>query len=72
MSAKYELFHIAFRFTPLIMLQVLGIPKSDVQIAHGLKSRDKTVAVTGVLAQGDESACLSRVRDLLEEAAEST
>lgn len=53
----------------VLLSRALGVAKSDVQITHGLKSRDKTISVTGALAQGDESSCITRVRDLLEKAA---
>ena len=42
------------------------MPKSSLQVTRGLKSRDKTVAVSGI---GDaEDAALSRVRELVDKA----
>ncbi|KAI1102154.1 YggU-like protein [Jackrogersella minutella] len=38
-----------------ILSEILGIPKSDLQITHGTKSRDKTISVA--------SACFPRLRD---------
>jgi uncharacterized protein YggU (UPF0235/DUF167 family) len=51
-------------------LQALKRPKSDVTIIRGLKSRDKTVAITGFDFEGDEEICVSRVRKQLYEAIE--
>ncbi|KAH8593884.1 hypothetical protein B0O99DRAFT_626380, partial [Bisporella sp. PMI_857] len=45
---------------------VLKIPKSDVEIIRGLKSRDKTVAITGVDASGDEERLVSTILQRLE------
>ncbi len=46
-------------FSPL---QALAIPKSDLQITQGFKSRDKTVVVGGELVTGGEEECLERVK----------
>ena len=43
---------------------MLKCPRSDVEVVRGFKSRDKTVAVTG-LNPADEKGCLDRVRELL-------
>jgi uncharacterized protein YggU (UPF0235/DUF167 family) len=48
---------------------VLKLPKSDLQIAHGHKSRNKTIAAAGSWVGADEEACLRTVREYLEEAA---
>ncbi|MBE3047395.1 hypothetical protein IMZ48_33755 [Candidatus Bathyarchaeota archaeon] len=47
---------------------MLQTPKSEIQISHGMKSRDKTVVMSGVEGGGEESA--RRIRDLLREAVE--
>jgi uncharacterized protein YggU (UPF0235/DUF167 family) len=46
----------------------LKCPNSDVEVIRGLKSRDKTVAITGVDLKGDEQSCISRIREQLEKA----
>ncbi|KAH8888588.1 DUF167-domain-containing protein [Thozetella sp. PMI_491] len=48
-----------------VLSEVLGLPKSDLQITQGLKSRDKTVAVGGSLVKNGEEDCLRRTRALL-------
>ena len=48
--------------------QVLDLPKSDLQITQGLKSRNKTVAVSGGWINSGEEECLKRVRQYLEKA----
>jgi uncharacterized protein YggU (UPF0235/DUF167 family) len=55
-----------------VLSKALGLPKSDLAITHGLKSRDKTVAVHGRLASGTETEAVSRVRALLDKASEET
>ncbi len=50
-------------------LQVLKCPKSDVEVVRGLKSRDKTIAVS-VDAKGDEQQAVSDVREKIEDAVE--
>jgi hypothetical protein len=51
--------------------KVLNLPKSNLQITRGLKSRDKTIAATGSwIGGGSEEDCLKRVRTLLEDALE--
>ena len=54
----------------MIVLQALGRPKSDVTIIRGLKSRDKTIAVTGFDIESNEQHCISRVREQLSKAIE--
>ncbi|OLN91670.1 UPF0235 protein-like protein [Colletotrichum chlorophyti] len=51
-----------------LLSEVLGLPKSDLTITQGLKSRDKTVAVSNV-ADGEGLAV--RVRYRLTKAVES-
>jgi uncharacterized protein YggU (UPF0235/DUF167 family) len=41
-----------------------------VEIIRGLKSRDKTVAISGIDVKGLEDECISRIRDQLEGAIE--
>lgn len=53
-----------------VLSKALGLPKSDLTITHGLKSRDKTVAVKGSLAAGTEAEAVSRVKELLDKASE--
>ncbi|KAJ9148707.1 hypothetical protein NKR23_g4762 [Pleurostoma richardsiae] len=45
---------------------VLGVPKSDLRITHGVRSREKTISVEGKLVRefGPDSA--ARVRRILE------
>lgn len=49
-------------------MQALGLAKSDVTITHGLKSRDKTVLISGKVAQGPEGDVISRAQELLKKA----
>lgn len=48
--------------------QILGVAKSEIQITHGTKSRDKTIMVGGKLV-GDGEESVDRIRDILESAA---
>ncbi|KAL2108558.1 hypothetical protein VUR80DRAFT_3642 [Thermomyces stellatus] len=52
-----------------LLSEVLQTPKSEIQISHGMKSRDKTVVVNGVKGDGEES--VKRMGELLRKAAES-
>ena len=54
----------------MMVLQALKRPKSDLTIIRGLKSRDKTVAITGCDFEGEEEICVSGVRKQLYEAIE--
>jgi len=49
---------------------VLKLPKSDLQITQGHKSRNKTIAAVGSWVTADEEACLRRIREYLEAAGE--
>lgn len=49
-------------------LQVLDLPKSDLQIIQGLKSRSKTVAAVGSWVNSGEEDCLGLVREYLDKA----
>ncbi|KAL2268466.1 hypothetical protein VTJ83DRAFT_3312 [Remersonia thermophila] len=53
-----------------VLSEVLDLPKSDLQITHGLKSRTKTVAIVGSWVDKGEEECLRRVREYLDKAAE--
>ncbi|WYZ34196.1 hypothetical protein EsH8_I_000472 [Colletotrichum jinshuiense] len=50
-----------------LLSEVLGLPKSDLTITQGLKSRDKTVAVSNIV-DGEEFT--TRVKERLTKAAE--
>ncbi|KAK4042945.1 hypothetical protein C8A01DRAFT_32888 [Parachaetomium inaequale] len=52
-----------------VLSEVLNLPKSDLQIAHGLKSRSKTVAAVGSWVNAGEE-CLRRAREYLDRAVE--
>ncbi|KAH6891032.1 hypothetical protein B0T10DRAFT_458439 [Thelonectria olida] len=51
-----------------VLSSVLGVPKSSLQLTHGLKSRDKTVVMGDIKGDGDEYA--KTIRDLLDKAVE--
>lgn len=51
-----------------VLSAVLGVPKSRLQLTHGLKSREKTVVLADVKGDGEEYA--KAVRDLLDKAIE--
>lgn len=55
----------------LTRTQVLKVAKTDVEVIRGHKSRDKTVAVTGIYHNGDEQACIARITQQLQESVES-
>ncbi len=61
-------FPISLRLVSHVYLQVLGLPKSDLQITQGLKSRNKTIAVVGSWVSAGEEECLARVREYLDKA----
>lgn len=48
---------------------MLKRPKSEIQISHGMKSRDKTVVVSGIKGAGEDS--VTRTEELLRKAIES-
>ncbi|SPO05215.1 related to DUF167 domain protein [Cephalotrichum gorgonifer] len=52
-----------------LISEVLDTPKSEIQISRGMKSRDKTVVVSGV--KGAEDEAVKRVEDALRKAVES-
>ncbi|GJC77617.1 UPF0235 protein DET1292 [Colletotrichum liriopes] len=51
-----------------LLSEVLGLPKSDLAITQGLKSRDKTVAINNVK---DPPGLIARVIEQLEKAAKT-
>lgn len=51
-----------------VLSGVLGVPKSRLQLTHGMKSRDKTVVLGDIKGDGEEYA--KTVRDLLDKAVE--
>ncbi|RDL32530.1 YggU-like protein [Venustampulla echinocandica] len=53
-----------------VFSDVLKCPKSDVEVVRGLKSRDKTIAISGIDVKGDEQKCISGIRDQLLNAVE--
>ncbi|KAH6623489.1 hypothetical protein F5144DRAFT_363193 [Chaetomium tenue] len=55
-----------------VLSEVLDLPKSDLQITQGLKSRNKTVAVVGSWVNGGEEECLKRAREYLDQAIEGS
>ncbi|KAK0649507.1 hypothetical protein B0T16DRAFT_389545 [Cercophora newfieldiana] len=52
-----------------VLSEVLDLPKSDLQITQGFKSRNKTIAVAGSWVSAGEEECLKRVREYLDKAA---
>jgi len=53
-----------------LISDILKVPKSDVQIIKGLKSREKLLAITGIDAKGDAQSCISKIREQLQNAAQ--
>jgi uncharacterized protein YggU (UPF0235/DUF167 family) len=53
-------------------VQVLDLPKSDLQITQGLKSRSKTVAAAGSWINSGEDECLRRAKEYLDRAIDSS
>jgi uncharacterized protein YggU (UPF0235/DUF167 family) len=51
-----------------VLSSVLGVPKSSLQLTHGLKSRDKTVVLNGFKGDGEDYA--RTVHELLDKALE--
>ncbi|KAH7362161.1 hypothetical protein B0T11DRAFT_81291 [Plectosphaerella cucumerina] len=50
-----------------LLSEVLNISKSDLQITHGMKARDKTVALSGIT---DGQSSLEKITTMLKAAAE--
>ena len=51
-----------------VLSGILGVPKSSLQLTHGMKSRDKTVVLGGVKGDGEDYA--RSIREILDSAAE--
>ncbi|SPJ74794.1 related to DUF167 domain protein [Fusarium torulosum] len=51
-----------------VLSAILGVPKSSLQLTHGMKSRDKTVVLDGIKGDGDDYA--RNVREILDKAVE--
>ncbi|KAF5022880.1 hypothetical protein F66182_5072 [Fusarium sp. NRRL 66182] len=51
-----------------VLSGILGVPKSSLQLTHGMKSRDKTVVVEGIKGDGEEYA--RTIREILDKALE--
>jgi uncharacterized protein (TIGR00251 family) len=52
-----------------VISDILKVPKSSVEIIKGLKSREKTIAIFGIDAHGDEQGCIAKIREQLQESA---
>ncbi|KAK4111653.1 YggU-like protein [Canariomyces notabilis] len=55
-----------------VLSEVLDLPKSDLQITQGLKSRSKTVAAAGSWINSAEDECLRRAKEYLDRAIDSS
>ncbi|KAH8819545.1 hypothetical protein F5884DRAFT_848861 [Xylogone sp. PMI_703] len=51
-----------------VISETLQVPKSDVEIIRGVKSRDKTISVAGIAAEDKESSTIERIKKLLQNA----
>ncbi|KAF5677211.1 DUF167 domain-containing protein [Fusarium heterosporum] len=51
-----------------VLSEILGVPKSSLQLAHGIKSRDKMLVLYGVNGNGHDYA--ASIREILDKAAE--
>jgi len=51
--------------------QVLKCPKSNVKLVQGFKSRDKTIAISGMDTNGDPQSVVSNIKKLLQNAIDS-
>ncbi|PSS09106.1 hypothetical protein M430DRAFT_128011, partial [Amorphotheca resinae ATCC 22711] len=51
-----------------VFSSVLNCPKSDIEVIRGLKSRDKTIAISGIDIREDEQSCISKIRAQLQTA----
>jgi len=49
---------------------VLNVPKSDVRVVRGAKSRNKVIAVAEVDLKDDEEGLVSRIQEVLKNAIE--
>jgi uncharacterized protein YggU (UPF0235/DUF167 family) len=50
--------------------QIFKCPKSDIKIIRRLKSREKTISISGLGFRGDDEKCIPRIREQLESAVE--
>ncbi|KAK3346678.1 hypothetical protein B0T25DRAFT_571800 [Lasiosphaeria hispida] len=55
-----------------VLSEAFKLPKSDLQITHGLKTRNKTIAVVGSWVSAGEEECLKRVQEYLDEATDDS
>ncbi|KAI7779126.1 hypothetical protein LA080_001288 [Diaporthe eres] len=54
-----------------VLSEALGVPRSDLQITRGAKSRDKVIALAGKAVQDKETECVDRLLKRLNDAIES-
>ncbi|KAK7700675.1 hypothetical protein SLS64_010819 [Diaporthe eres] len=54
-----------------VLSEALGVPKSDLQITRGAKSRDKVIALAGKAVQDSDTECVDRLLKRLDDAIES-
>ncbi|KAK2609756.1 hypothetical protein N8I77_003242 [Diaporthe amygdali] len=54
-----------------VLSEALNVPKSDLQITRGAKSRDKIIALGGKAVQDSETECISRIMKQLDDAIEA-
>lgn len=59
-------------YTDAVTGKALNVPKSDLQITQGLKSRDKVLSLGGSFLKDDKETCISRIQALLDEASNDT
>jgi hypothetical protein len=52
-----------------VISDILKIPKSSVEIIKGHRSREKTIAIFGIDANGDEESCIAKIIEQLQESA---
>jgi uncharacterized protein len=48
-----------------VISDILKVPKSSVEVIKGQISRDKTIAIFGIDARGDEQGCIAKIREQL-------
>ncbi|KAL1861811.1 hypothetical protein Daus18300_008627 [Diaporthe australafricana] len=53
-----------------VLSEALDVPKSDLQITRGARSRDKVIALGGKAVQDSETECVSRLLKRLDDAIE--
>jgi uncharacterized protein YggU (UPF0235/DUF167 family) len=52
-----------------VISDILKIPKSSIEIIKGHRSREKTIAIFGIDANGDEESCIAKIIEQLQESA---